>query len=239
MGRPIKKSFFKNPGNTPVPGDSISTINITGRGLGYFSANVALTLSAPDLAEGTQATVSSVNLFSNGAVQSATIGNAGAGYVAAPAVVITGANTTPATATTSIALTTGSTGAKIAMSAWIPTGSSAKAADILKQQSSRRYQVQTADGTGTVRLVAAAPATGQAIITATDANGNTYYVVKLTGRRAYLVQHAQNGTSDWLYATDTETADVLNPGTPAKWTITGSATVPSATDIGTVVITSN
>jgi hypothetical protein len=122
MGRPIKRNFFKNPGNAPVPGDSISSVNITNRGLGYFSANVAMTLSAPDLAEGTQATVSSVSLFSNGAIRSATIDNAGAGYVNAPTVTITGANTNPATATTSIALTSGSTGAKIAMSAWIPAG---------------------------------------------------------------------------------------------------------------------
>jgi hypothetical protein len=239
MGRPIKRNFFKNPGNAPVPGDSISSVNITNRGLGYFSANVAMTLSAPDLAEGTQATVSSVSLFSNGAIRSATIDNAGAGYVNAPSVTITGANTNPASATTSIALTSGSTGAKIAMMAWIPAGSSAKPADILKQESSRRYQVQTADGKGAVRLVAAAPAAGQATITATDANGNTYYVVKLTGRRAYLVQNTQNGSNAWLYANDTESADVLNPGTPAKWTIGGSATAPSATDIGTVVITSN
>jgi hypothetical protein len=93
----------------------------------------------------------------------------------------------------------------IQISAFIPTangGSSAVAGDITKQVSGRRYKVKTAQGTGIVKLVAAAPAAGQANIIATDANGNTYYVTKLTAHRATLTRLVDDGgDSDWLFAT--------------------------------------
>jgi hypothetical protein len=63
-------------------------------------------------------------------------------------------------------------------------------------------------------------------LAATDANGNTYYVVKLTGQRAILVQNVQNGSNAWLFASDTA----------AKWTLTGSSVAPSANNLGVVTI---
>jgi hypothetical protein len=238
MGRPINSKYFYNNDNAPVPGSTVSSLTFSNVGGGYYSANVAIALSAPNLPEGTQATVSSITLFGNGAINTYTI-NGGAGYTSAPTVTITGANSTPAVATSTITQQSsydGSSAPKLAMSAYIPAangGVSAKACDILKQESSRRYKVITADGTGTVRLTApgyvgwsAGVTAGYATLAATDSNGNTYYVVKLTGQRAILVQNVQNGSNPWLFASDTA----------AKWTLTGSSVAPSANNIGCVTI---
>jgi hypothetical protein len=64
----------------------------------------------------------------------------------------------------------------------------AKVGDIQKQVGSRRYRVKTADGVARVKLVASnSPAVGEAYILATDQGGATYWVTKLTARRATLV----------------------------------------------------
>jgi hypothetical protein len=73
-------------------------------------------------------------------------------------------------------------------------GSSSVLADIVKQQATRRFRVETAQGIGYCNLVAAAPAAGQMTITATDSNSNkTYYVTKLTSRRATVVPYGATG----------------------------------------------
>jgi hypothetical protein len=67
-------------------------------------------------------------------------------------------------------------------------GGGAAVGDIQKQVGSRRYKVRTDAGIGRVNLVASnSPATGEAYILATDQGGATYWVVKLTSRRATLV----------------------------------------------------
>jgi hypothetical protein len=88
-------------------------------------------------------------------------------------------------------------------------GSSAVEYDIVKQEAGHRYLVKTAQGIGQCRLVAAAPTAGQMTIIATDNNGNTYYVTKLTAHKAILTRQTQNGSNAWLYATSQA----------AKWTI--------------------
>lgn len=66
--------------------------------------------------------------------------------------------------------------------------SGTKIGDIRKQKGSRRYQVRTADGIATCKLVADdTPAVGEAYITATDQGGAHYWVTKLTTHRATLV----------------------------------------------------
>jgi len=77
--------------------------------------------------------------------------------------------------------------------------------DIREQVGSRRYRVKTADDVAVCKLVADnTPAINQAYIQATDDNGNTYYVIKLTAHRATLIQWTNN-ESTWLYA-DNEVA---------------------------------
>lgn len=87
--------------------------------------------------------------------------------------------------------------------------------DILKQEGSHRYLIQNTDGKGICKLVAKANADllpEEMNIIATDYNGNTYYVTKLTARKARLVQ-LSNNESTWLVA----------DGGVAGWTI-GAAT---------------
>lgn len=96
--------------------------------------------------------------------------------------------------------------------AYISTGSSAVVYDIIKQEGSHSYLVKTSQGIGRCKLATAAPTAGQMTIIATDANGNTYYVRKLTAHKAVLVQKTQNGSNAWLYPSNTA----------AKWNV-GSA----------------
>jgi hypothetical protein len=94
----------------------------------------------------------------------------------------------------------------ITISAYLPTtaatglisgagGAAAKNGDIQAQHGTRRYIVETADGVGIVKLVAAAPAAGEATIVATDSDSNEYYVTKLTRHRATLTQKTLVGGS--------------------------------------------
>lgn len=81
----------------------------------------------------------------------------------------------------------------IAISANV-TGAGAKEGDIIRQVSSRRYQVVTADGVGICRLVATAPGAGEMTLTAKDSANGTYYVTKLVGRTAVIVKGNRTGT---------------------------------------------
>lgn len=125
------------------------------------------------------------------------ITNAGDGYSSAPAITFGGG----AAAATAV-LTSGSSPV-IACTAFIPAangGSSAVAGDIDEQVASKKYRVQTAQGTGPCTLVTAVPTVaGTMSIGATDSNGSTYFVKKLTARRAVLVQNVVNGS--FVFAT--------------------------------------
>jgi hypothetical protein len=84
----------------------------------------------------------------------------------------------------------------------------AKIGDIIRQVNSRSYKVKTADGTAVCKLVADdTPAFGKAYIIATDDNGNTYFVTKLTAHKARL-ERFTNNEEDWLFAN----------GESARWT---------------------
>jgi hypothetical protein len=97
--------------------------------------------------------------------------------------------------------------------AYIPGGSSAVVYDIIKQEASRRYLVKTAQGYGQCKLVAAAPGAGEMNIIATDTLGSTYYVTKLTARRAVLTRQTDGG-SGYEFAT----------GAVSGWTINAAST---------------
>ena len=208
MGRPLKQKFFDPvEGTVSIGGEAVSTLSFSNRGGGYYSANVAITLGAPNLPTGVQATVNTIALFGNGAINTFTVAG-GTGYTTAPSVTITGANTTPAVATSTLA---GTNPNVIATSAFIPTingGSSAVAGDIVKQVGARRYKVITAQGTGKCKLVTAAPTAGTMTIAATDSLGSTYYVKKLDERLVTLTQNTDGG-SGFEFAS----------GTRAKWAL--------------------
>lgn len=219
MGRPLKQKFFDPvEGSISIGGEGVvSTLNFSNLGAGYYTANVAISLGAPQLPGGVQATVGSITLFGNGAINTYSIVG-GSGYTSAPAVTITGANATPAVATSTITSVVKNV---IATSAYVPSGSSAVAGDIVKQVGARRYKVTTAQGIGKCKLVAAAPAAGEMTIIATDSLGSTYYVTKLVERLVTLTQNTDGG-SGFEFAT----------GSRAKWSLNAAVT-------GTVQVASN
>jgi hypothetical protein len=85
-------------------------------------------------------------------------------------------------------------------------GASAKLSDIVKQEASHRYLVKNTDGIGQCKLTATdTPAAGEMNLIATDTNGSTYWVTKLTARRCILTRRtmstaylfATNGSAGW------------------------------------------
>lgn len=218
MGRPIKKAFFGNLNLGGVGGEGVSLVTI---GTNPVSTQtVTVVFGAPNLAGGVQAAGSAVK--TGNTVTSVTVDVAGSGYTSAPSVTFTGTNmsvvgTATATLTTSVMNA-------LAIKAFVPGGSSGVVGDIIKQESSRRYLVTTAQGTGQCRLVAAADGAlteGQMNLLATDTLGSTYFVTKLTARRAHL-STATNGGSGFEYA----------DGSVAGWSLdaatTGFVSVASA-----------
>ena len=184
MGRPIKKLFIGNRNSDGLGGEGLASVTLggTNNSTGYTTGD-ALTISAPDLPGGTQA-VATVTATA-GVIDGVVVSTAGTGYTSAPTV---SADTgTQGTLTLTGVLTTSTTNA-IAISAYVPGGSSAVAGDIVAQKGSKTYRVTTAQGTGECVLVAAAiPTEGQMNITATDSAGGTYYVKKLTNRTVVVL----------------------------------------------------
>jgi len=110
-------------------------------------------------------------------------------------------------ATMATAVTTGNT---IQGNAWITSGVQAKAADINRQKSTKKYRVTNADGTDVVLLDASAatvanggPANiGTMTITATDSSSGTYHIKKLFDRTAVVypgtgTQFTENQKVSW------------------------------------------
>ena len=81
--------------------------------------------------------------------------------------------------------------------------------DIIRQVRTRGYKVKTKiGGIGICNLVADDnPDVGEAFIKATDNNGNTYFVTKLTAHKATLVQWIRNGGAPWLYSANHDVAE--------------------------------
>ena len=88
------------------------------------------------------------------------------------------------------------------------SGGSAQIGDIQKQTNARSYKVRTADGTAVCKLVASgSPAVCQAYVNATDSDGGTYYVTKLTAHKALVTRNsgtmfATGTTVKWAFSED-------------------------------------
>ena len=137
------------------------------------------------------------------------ITEAGSGYSAAPT-----STPTQSVTFTSVALTATQQNA-LNVTAYIPVkngGSSAVVSDIVKQEASHRYLVKNGQGIGQCRLVASdTPAAGEMNLVATDTNGSTYWVTKLTARRCILTRRTMS--TAYLFATNGA----------AGWTISGAS----------------
>ena len=237
MGRPIKKSFFGNlittyqdhatGGRTGVGNEGIASIDVanTLTNAGYSTSTaVTWTASAPPTAGGRPATgtatvlyvagLANAGLVQPGRITALQVTDSGSGYTSTGSVTLTFSPAKVAgTATTiSAVLTTGRPNA-IAFTSYLTTGSSAiNAGDILKQEGSRRYLVQNAQGQGICKLVNTTTlAAGEMSIIATDWNGSTYTVNKLTAHKALV------------YQSTVSTAFLVGNGVATGWTL-GAAT---------------
>ena len=238
MGRPINKKYFgqTNIASTGegVGGEGIASVTIASPIAASMNTGATATFSAPQIPGGETAT-GTVTIDGAGDIVSVQITNAGSGYTSVPTITITdtvagGAETATLTSGSggvTVALTSGASARQnsITITGWIPAsgsagyisgagGSSSVTGDILRQVGSDKYVIQTAQGIGRVKLVADTVAAGQATIIATDSNGNTYYVTKLTAHKAKLTRLVDDGSDgDWLFAT----------GALATWSFTSAA----------------
>ena len=274
MGRPLNKKYFANRDVGGAGGDTVTSVPVTTAGT-LYSQGLTATLSAPNIADGVQATITPVVNSTTGAVTSFTVTNAGSGYTSAPTVTLVKPTTQTATAVTitdsthiilngvnsiyvgmtvtdtttagnitagttviavntttkTVTLSAATTIAPNNVLSFADAGSSFVAGtviiaaqtytgirpqvydsqlrtsgnDIIKQEASRRYKVASAGApTGAYyTLVAATPAAaGQMAIVATDFNGSTYWVTKLTAHKALLTQNTMSGS--YQFASDTQ-----------------------------------
>ncbi len=203
MGRPIKSKYFGTAKGQGTGGEGVLSVTITGGGATLTGTNTVV-FSAPQLPGGSTA-AGTVVLTSN-TVTSVTITSAGSGYLSAPSVVFVSTTGTTATGTANL---TSAVSNIIRGTAYLTTGSAQSVCDIDEHVSSKKYRVQNSEGVGVVRLVTTATlAAGQMNIQATDANTCTYWVRKLTARRAVLVQ-----------ATATVHGFLFDSGEAAGWTL--------------------
>jgi hypothetical protein len=133
----------------------------------------------------------------------------GSGYLKTESLTITG---TGAPAVTAINYTSRQNA--IAFTSYISTGSQTRSnGDIIKQEASRRYLVQNSDGIGQCKLITTSTLTaGTMNIIATDFNGSTYYVNKLTAHKARLVRKTSAGAG-WILVNNVSTGWTLASAT--------------------------
>jgi hypothetical protein len=227
MGRPIKEKFFGNTnspftnypngGTTGKGGEGFSSLVVTNTATnsGYStSTTVSWTASAPQITGGVAASGTATVIYNGGTgrIQALNVTTAGTGYTSTSSVILTYSPTSAGTATSFVLTLTNTKQNAIRGQAYI-TGGSANTYDIKKQEASRRYLVQTSDGTGQCKLVTTSTLTAnQMNMVATDTNGSTYYVKKLTARRAILVQ------------TTASTSFLFNDNQAAGWTLGSAST---------------
>ncbi len=210
MGRPLHKKYFgnRNTGSTSteadngIGGQGVASVTIGGVWAGFTALTTTVTFTAPDLPGGVLATGTAV-IDGGGAVTGVLMTENGSGYTSAPTVTIadsdggaetTGTATAVLTTDNGIVGTVGNQENAISCYAFV-TGGSRKIGDIIKQVSTDRYKVETADGEMICQLVTdgVANAAGEMDITVVDADGKTYYVSKITAHRATLVQYGAAG----------------------------------------------
>jgi len=233
MGRPINKKYFGNKnlgtsgaGDNFIGGEGLSAIVVTNTATnaGYSTTtNVTWVASAPQLPTGVAAAGTAVVWFDGGQgrIQSLAVTEPGSGYTSTSSVTLTYTPARVGGTAATVHLTLASTQQNaIQPTAFISTGSSAVVGDIIKQVSTKKYLVKTAQGIGQCKLSTTTLTAGNMWILATDVNGSSYYVTKLTAHKAYLTRKAMVGSYE--YAT----------GAVAKWNL-------SAASAGNVKITND
>jgi hypothetical protein len=221
MGRPLNKKFFANTNAVGVGGESVASVAaVTGLSGMTFPAGpftiLAADITAPQITGGAKPVLT----FSATSATAGTVAvvSAGSGYTAAPTVTVRGTlSAGTGTATPTATLTTTRVNGIKCETQFAAGDTEITTGDVVKQQGSRRYKVQTSQGTGFFTLVTTeAKAAGEMSIKATDSAGNTYFVAKLTSRKVLLVPAAN------VHGGTTTIGSQFASGESAKWTF-GSA----------------
>jgi len=226
MGRPLNKKFFANTnlqdfGTANTGGESIASVTAPAGTLATLVNGTytipAGSIGAPNITGGAKPVLTVT--VTGATAYTVTVVSAGSGYTSAPTITFAGSVAGGTGSATPVATLTSGASARqngIVCEAQIGAGAEVTTGDIIKQVSGRRYKVQTSGGVGVCKLVTTADlGVNEMSITATDSAGGTYFVRKLTARKAVLV--AGTGTQ---FAT----------GTTAKWTF-GAAVVNTTVTI--------
>jgi hypothetical protein len=232
MGRPIKAKYFGNR-NLPSYGSeqlgsgvggegfaSIIVTNPTANTLYTTATTVTWLASAPQIAGGAKAS-GTATVTAQGKVTALNVVAPGSGYSSTGSVTVTLSPATTGTAATYAITLTSNRQDAISIISYLTTGSSAiSGGDIIKQEASRRYLVQNAQGKGICKLSTGTLSAGQMHIIGSDFGGATYWITKLTAHKARVYPR-----------TNTSTA-YLSAGSVARWTLsaatgTGASTIIS------------
>jgi hypothetical protein len=208
-----------------APAGVVATVTTT-------AAGDRTTFAATPLATTNTASATGLTLNVTYGLLSIVVTEKGSGYTAPADAAVTFGGATGAAATAVLTTDSGNIGSATnqenAIIIHANTGNEgAFIGDIIRQVSTRRYKVK-ADGVVTIcQLVADdTPAYRKAYIQATDDNGNTYYVMKLTAHKSTLMQWTQNGESEWIF----------DDGDVAHWTFSSS---DNSYDAATSVVIEN
>lgn len=218
------------------------TVAVTSGGSGYTSASLTVTTATAVTKAASTGTAGETTIYvtnTNGIFAGMAISGTGVGTGSTVMSIGTGTVTASATNADTIngnvtftdagesfaatvALTSTNQNA-LAFTSYLTTGTQAvSGGDIMKQEASRRYLVRNSEGVGQVKLVAAdALAAGQMNLIATDGAGSTFFVTKLTARKATVV--GRTGTS----------TAVVTSGASVGWTLgvaTGTTQVTLASN---------
>lgn len=196
MGRPLNKKYFGNRNVGGTGGEGVASVTNPAGDLDDLEIGSYVIpesgISAPQIVGGSKPVLTAV--VTGATAYTITVTSAGSGYTSAPAITFNGSVAGGTGSATPVATLTTTTQNAFTISAFVPGGSSAVVGDIIKQVGANMYRVATQQGSGLCKLVAAAPAAGEMTLTATDSAGGTYYVTKLTARRAFIVKGNRTGT---------------------------------------------
>lgn len=209
-----------------IGGEGVASVTVAGTFTGFTDATTTVTFSAPQLPGGIT-TTGTVVINGSGAVTGITITEKGSGYTSAPSVTVAdsdvGAETATGTLTAVLTTESGAPGSStnqenaIVAYAKTTSGGTSKPADIIKQRSTKRFKVKTADGTAVCALKSSAVSTvGEMTITATDSAGGTYFVTKIGSRRCTVTQgtgtqFASDSSVAWTFSSAVQDESVKIP----------------------------
>lgn len=208
-----------------IGGQGVASITLGGvNNSSGYALNDPLDISAPNLPGGVQATARVSALGASNKITAIEVTEQGSGYTSAPTVTesvggVQGTLTFTAVLTTDSGAPSSSTNQENAITVYARTtsGGTSKMADIIKQRSTKRFKVRTADGTAVCALKSSAvSAVGEMTITATDSAGGTYFVTKIGSRRCTVTQgtgtqFASDSSVAWTFGSAVQDESVRIP----------------------------